>query len=72
VDSHDAAQPLDQGIRRALWLSRNQLLAQSSRLRSPLVMRCLDDYTLGRRLPLDTVATLPLESALQVGAVVNL
>ena len=35
-------------------------------------MRCLDDYTLGRRLPLDTVATLTLESALQVGAVVNL
>ena len=72
VDSHDAAQPLDQGIQRALWLSRNQLLAQEARLRSPLVMRCLDDYTLGRRLPLETVATLTLESALQVGAVVNL
>lgn len=72
VDQHDAAQPLDKGIQRALWLSRNQLLAQSGRLRSPLVMRCLDDYTLGRRRPLDTVAMLDLESATQVGSVVNL
>lgn len=72
VDQHDASQPLDTGIQRALWLSRNQLLAQSGRLRSPLVMRCLDDYTLGRRRPLDTVAMLDLESATQVGSVVNL
>jgi 8-oxo-dGTP pyrophosphatase MutT (NUDIX family) len=72
VDHHDASQPLDQGIQRALWLSRQQLLAQATRLRSPLVMRCLDDYTLGRRRPLDTVASLDLESAAQVGNVVNL
>lgn len=72
VDQHDSAQPLDTGIQRALWLSRNQLLAQSGRLRSPLVLRCLDDYTLGRRRPLDTVAMLDLESATQVGSVVNL
>jgi 8-oxo-dGTP pyrophosphatase MutT (NUDIX family) len=72
VDQHDATQPLDQGIQRALWLTRDQLLAQTGRLRSPLVMRCLDDYTLGRRRPLDTVAMLDLESATQVGSVVNL
>lgn len=72
VDAHDAAQPLDQGIQRAIWLSRSQLLAQPGRLRSPLVMRSLDDYALGRRQPLDTVATLGLEEALQVGAVANL
>jgi 8-oxo-dGTP pyrophosphatase MutT (NUDIX family) len=72
VDAHDPAQPLDRGIQRALWLSRNQLLAQTARLRSPLVMRCLDDYTLGRRHPLDTVSALTLETALQAGAVVNL
>jgi 8-oxo-dGTP pyrophosphatase MutT (NUDIX family) len=72
VDRHDPAQPLDQGIQRALWLSRGQLLAQPGRLRSPLVMRCFDDYSRGRRQRLDTVATLSLESALQVGEVVNL
>jgi 8-oxo-dGTP pyrophosphatase MutT (NUDIX family) len=72
VDDHRAGQPLDTGIQRALWLSREQLLAQSGRLRSPLVMRCLDDYLLGRRQPLETVASLGLDTAIQVDAVVNL
>jgi 8-oxo-dGTP pyrophosphatase MutT (NUDIX family) len=69
VDDHRADQPLDKGIQRALWLSREQLLAQSGRLRSPMVMRCLDDYALGRRWPLESVAALELDSALQVRAV---
>jgi 8-oxo-dGTP pyrophosphatase MutT (NUDIX family) len=72
VDDHRAGQPLDSGIERALWLSRAQLRAQPGRLRSPLVMRCLDDYLLGRRQPLETVASLGLETAVQVDAVVNL
>jgi 8-oxo-dGTP pyrophosphatase MutT (NUDIX family) len=72
VDQHNAAQPLDRGIQRALWLSRDQLLAQSARLRSPMVMRCLDDYLKGRRLPLDTVAMLGLDTASQIDDVVNL
>ena len=72
VDDHHPTQSLDEGIQRALWLSHQQLLAQPGRLRSPLVMRCLDDYLLGRRQPLDTVATLDLDSAMQVDAVVNL
>lgn len=72
VDQHDANQPLDEGIQRALWLSRGQLLEQQSRLRSPLVLRCLDDYRLGRRNPLDMVAALDLETAARVSTVVNL
>ena len=72
VDDHRADQPLDTGIQRALWLSREQLLAQEGRLRSPLVMRCLDDYLLGKRQPLETVASLGLETAIQIDAVVNL
>ena len=72
VDDHRPGQPLDTGIQRALWLSRDQLLAQPGRLRSPLVMRCLDDYLLGKRQPLATVASLGLETALQIDSVVNL
>jgi 8-oxo-dGTP pyrophosphatase MutT (NUDIX family) len=72
VDDHQPSQPLDAGIVRALWLSHEQLRAQEARLRSPLVLRCLDDYLLGRRLPLETVASLSLENAAQVGEVVNL
>ncbi len=67
-----ADQALDTGIVRALWMSREQLLAAPARLRSPLVMRCIDDYLLGKRQPLDSVATLALESARNVAAVVNL
>jgi 8-oxo-dGTP pyrophosphatase MutT (NUDIX family) len=72
VDNHDASQPLDRGIQRALWMSREQLLAQPARLRSPMVIRCVDDYLRGRRLPLDTVASLSLETAGQVGDVTEL
>jgi 8-oxo-dGTP pyrophosphatase MutT (NUDIX family) len=72
VDAHDVRQPLDTGIVRAVWLSHEQLLAQSARTRSPLVLRCLEDYLLGKRQPLDAVANLDLDSALQMGQVVNL
>jgi 8-oxo-dGTP pyrophosphatase MutT (NUDIX family) len=72
VDDHRPDQPLDAGIQRAVWLRHDQLLMQTSRLRSPLVLRCLDDYLLGRRQPLDSVASLGLEGALRIDTVVNL
>jgi 8-oxo-dGTP pyrophosphatase MutT (NUDIX family) len=72
ADDHHAQQPLDAGIQRMLWLTNEQLLAQSARLRSPMVLRCLQDYLIGKRQPLGTVACLGLESALQMDAVVNL
>ncbi len=72
VDAHDPDQALDAGIVRAPWFSHEQLLAQRTRMRSPLVLRCLDDYLLGRRQPLDSVACLGLDGALAVGRVVNL
>ncbi|MBC8027972.1 MAG: NUDIX hydrolase [Steroidobacteraceae bacterium] len=72
VDDHRVSQALDTGIVRALWLSHEQVLAQSARTRSPLVLRCLEDYLLGKRQPLDSVATLELETALEVASVVNL
>ena len=53
-------------------MSHEQLLAQPARLRSPLVLRCLEDYLLGKRQPLESVASLGLETALQVDSVVNL
>ena len=72
VDDHRAQQPLDRGIQRALWVTHEQLHAQGSRLRSPMVLRCLQDYRLGKRQPLDTVACLGLESALNMDSVVSL
>ena len=72
VDDHAAGQALDQGIVRAVWMTHEQLLVQPGRLRSPLVLRCIDDYLSGQRQPLASVATLGLETALQVDSVANL
>jgi ADP-ribose pyrophosphatase YjhB (NUDIX family) len=48
---------LDTGIVRTLWLTADEIRASSARHRSPLVVRCLDDYLAGRRYPLELVHT---------------
>jgi len=53
VLGHDADRELDAGILRALWLTPDELRAQATRHRSPLVMRCLEDYLAGKRYDLD-------------------
>src|SRR3954469_16716028 len=55
VSAHDPQRALDRGIERALWMDKEHLLARAPRLRSPMVMRCIDDYLAGRRYPLDIV-----------------
>jgi 8-oxo-dGTP pyrophosphatase MutT (NUDIX family) len=72
VTDHRPEQALDQGIVRALWLSPDDLRAQEERLRSPLVMRCIEDFLFGRQQPLDSVACLDLDSAVHAPSVVNL
>jgi len=57
----DANLTLDSGIVRALWLSRTELLARTPQLRSPMVLRGVDDFLAGRRYPLDVVQDLALE-----------
>jgi ADP-ribose pyrophosphatase YjhB (NUDIX family) len=69
VADHNAAQPLDHGIVRTHWLSRAELLERERRLRSPLVMRCVEDYLEGKRQPLDSVAELNLLTAAATPAV---
>ncbi len=53
--AHDAARPLDAGIVRALWLTPAALAARRAEHRSPLVLRCLDDFRAGARWPVDFV-----------------
>jgi hypothetical protein len=50
---HHSDRDLDTGIERAVWLTREEIV--SSNVRSPLVLRCIDDYLRGRRFPLDIV-----------------
>ncbi|MEX1828829.1 NUDIX hydrolase [Luteibacter sp. CQ10] len=56
--AHDPARTLDTGIRRALWLRRDEIRSLGPRLRSPLILDTIDAWLDGRRLPLDTVASL--------------
>jgi len=69
VTDHDARQPLDRGIVSTHWLSLDDLRQREPRLRSPLVLRCIEDYLGGTRRPLDVVAKLDLQSAISVAAV---
>ena len=53
---------LDDGIVGAHWLSRNQILSRSRELRSPMVLRCPDDYLAGHRYTLDSLTYLAPEA----------
>lgn len=57
VIAHDPQRELDVGIRRALWLSRDEIAARGN-LRSAMVLRSIDDYLGGRRIPLDLFSHL--------------
>jgi len=50
---------LDKGIVRTLWLTADEVRANASRHRSPLVLRCLEDYLAGQRYPLAMIHTDP-------------
>jgi 8-oxo-dGTP pyrophosphatase MutT (NUDIX family) len=69
VADHDAQQPLDRGIVGTHWLSRDDLRNREPRLRSPLVLRCIEDYIGGLSRPLESVAELDLHSAPNFAAV---
>ena len=46
---------LDHDIIGPVWLSLSELEARQEQWRSPLVMKCVQDYVAGRRFPLDLV-----------------
>ena len=47
---------LDTDIVRTLWLTRDEIARQPERLRSPLVLQCVDDFLAGRRGALELVS----------------
>jgi NADH pyrophosphatase NudC (nudix superfamily) len=49
---HDARLELDEGIIRTLWLTRAELEKRHEVLRSPMVLRVIDDYLKNIRFPL--------------------
>jgi phosphatase NudJ len=57
--SHDTDRVLDDPVVRALWMTPDEILAESARHRSPAVARTVRDWLAGRRFPLDLVWTDP-------------
>lgn len=56
---------LDEGIIATHWLTREEILAREQSLRSPMVLRCIDDYRSGTRYSLSCLAELALETHLR-------
>jgi 8-oxo-dGTP pyrophosphatase MutT (NUDIX family) len=54
----DPARTLDAPIIATHWLTRAQVLERAARLRTPLVLRCIDDYLSGTRVPLSALTSL--------------
>ncbi len=53
ITGPEPGRPLDAGIIRAVWLTPEEIRRETARHRSPLVMRCVDDFVSGRGVPLD-------------------
>lgn len=59
VGEPEPGRALDDGILRTLWLTADELRARQPDHRSPLVMKCIDDYLAGQRFPLSLVYAHP-------------
>ena len=54
---------LDHDIIGPVWLNLDELEARREQWRSPLVIKCVQDYLAGRRFPLDLVYEHPLSTS---------
>ena len=57
LGTHHGWRALDEGIVRTLWLTPDEIRACPERHRSPLLLRCLEDYLAGQRFALSLVHT---------------
>jgi len=55
LGTEEVGRVLDTGILRAVWLTPTEIEACRERHRSPLVLRCIEDWLAGRRFPLDLI-----------------
>ncbi len=56
--SHDESRVLDDGVYAIHWLTPADIQQRMQRLRSPMVMRCVEDHLAGRRQPDSFLASL--------------
>jgi hypothetical protein len=53
--AHHPERKLDHGIVRAVWMTPEEIRATQDRHRSPLILRCVEDYLAGKRYPLELI-----------------
>ena len=53
--SEDIYANLDTGILEALWMDYEEILAHKTHLRSPIVLKVIEDYRQGKLFPLDLI-----------------
>ena len=54
-NQHEPDRKLDDGIVRAIWMSYEELVREKDKLRSPMVLHCIDDYLAGKQYPLELI-----------------
>ena len=59
LGAYDPNRPLDEGIVRTLWMTPEEVRASAGRHRSPLVLKCIEDYLSGVRYPLSVIHADP-------------
>ena len=71
VGERDPSAALDRAILCTLWLGRPEVMARAAEHRSPLVLRCIDDYLAGTRHPLTMLQQLPTEELPRLAAAIR-
>lgn len=56
AQAFDPDQPIDQGIIASHWLTRDEIVARSAQLRSPMILPTIDQYRQGQIQPLAMVS----------------
>ncbi len=57
LGAFDPDRVLDKGIVRTVWMHVDEIRASRARHRSPVLLRCVEDYLGGARYPLDMLAS---------------
>jgi len=55
LTEHDAGHKLDSVIEQIMWLTEGELHERRHELRSPLVVKCMEDYLAGSRIDLSVL-----------------
>lgn len=56
ISAQDPTRKLDEGILAAHWLTLEEIRASEAQHRSPLVLRCVEDWLAGKRYPLELLS----------------